>query len=323
MQPPSLPFSAFLAAILVIIPLPWHWRARNVGTLAIMIWLFVMNIIYGVNIIVWTGNVDNPAPVWCDISTKLIVGANVALPIATMCICKHLELVSSNRHVRMDNKDRQRRIIFDSIMCFCLPLVFMALHYVVQGHRYDIIEDFGCQPAIYVSIAALFLVYMPPLVFSLATLVYAALALHHFMRRRLSFVMHLQNSNSALTTHRYLRLMAMAVTEMFWGTALTAFNIYSNFSYGLRPWISWQNVHSNFSRVDLYPTLYLSPSFLRSLYLFWWAMPASAFIFFLFFGFGEEARKEYWKVFILFRVYVLRLPVQSASRCSASIPNTR
>lgn len=44
---------------------------------------------------------------------------------------------------------------------------------MVQGHRYDIIEDFGCQPAIYVSVAALFLVYIPPLVFSLGTLVYA------------------------------------------------------------------------------------------------------------------------------------------------------
>ena len=122
------------------------------------------------------------------VATKLIVGANVALPIATMCICKHLELVSSNRQVRMDNKDRQRRIIFDGVMCFCLPLIFMALRmsffckrawtytsvdYVVQGHRYDIIEDFGCQPAIYVSVAALFLVYIPPLIFSLATLVYA------------------------------------------------------------------------------------------------------------------------------------------------------
>ena len=143
------------------------------------------------------------------------------------------------------------------------------------------------------------------------------------MRRRMSFVMHLQNSNSALTTYRYLRLMAMAVTEMFWGTALTAFNIYSNFSYGFRPWISWQNVHSNFSRVDLYPTIYLSPSFLRSVYLFWWAMPVSAFIFFLFFGFGEEARKEYSKAFSLFRVYVFRLPVQPTSICSTNTPSTR
>ena len=144
MRNPSLPVAAFLAAFLVIIPLPWHWRARNIGTLAIMVWLFIMNIVYGVNTIVWAGNVHDPTPVWCDIcmslafidplgispnlvATKLIVGANFALPISTMCICKHLELVSSNRHVRMDSKDRQRRIIFDSAMCFCLPLLFMAL----------------------------------------------------------------------------------------------------------------------------------------------------------------------------------------------------
>ena len=75
MQNASLPVVAFLAAFLVIIPLPWHWRARNVGTLAIMVWLFIMNVVYGVNTIVWAGNVDDPAPIWCDIGMLLEVMA--------------------------------------------------------------------------------------------------------------------------------------------------------------------------------------------------------------------------------------------------------
>lgn len=68
---PQLPAGAFIAAILVLIPLPWHWRARNVSTLAIIAWLFVMNIIYAVNSIIWSGNVNNPVPVWCDISVYI------------------------------------------------------------------------------------------------------------------------------------------------------------------------------------------------------------------------------------------------------------
>jgi hypothetical protein len=67
MQYLYLPVVAFLAAALVLVPLPWHWRARNVGTLAIIAWLFVINMIYGINTIVWAGNVSNPVPLWCDI----------------------------------------------------------------------------------------------------------------------------------------------------------------------------------------------------------------------------------------------------------------
>lgn len=68
MQHPELPIFAFLTAALVLVPIPWHWRARNVATLAIIFWLFVVDFIYGVNAIVWAGNVRNPVPVWCDIS---------------------------------------------------------------------------------------------------------------------------------------------------------------------------------------------------------------------------------------------------------------
>jgi hypothetical protein len=61
------------------------------------------------------------------LATKIIIGANTALPLATMCVCKQLELVSSKRLVRFDHVDKRRRIIFDAAICFGIPLIFMAL----------------------------------------------------------------------------------------------------------------------------------------------------------------------------------------------------
>ncbi|KAG2112664.1 GPCR fungal pheromone mating factor [Suillus discolor] len=323
MQYPSLPAGAFLAAALVLVPLPWHWQARNIGTLSIIAWLFIVNIIYAINTIVWDANVNNPAPLWCDITTKLIIGANTALPLATMCVCKHLALVSSKRVARLDRDDKRRRMIFDAVICFGIPLIFMALHYIVQGHRYDIVENFGCQPATYFSTEGIIIVLLPPLVLATATLMYAALALYNFACRRMDFAAHLQNANSVLTTHRYLRLMAMAVTEIVWGTSLTAFNLYNNIHVGLRPWISWQNVHSDWLRVDLFAFIELSPSFIRSMFLLWWAMPASAYIFFLFFGFSEDARKEYGKIIKAFRKHVLRQSNKDVSFHGSNLPSAR
>ena len=68
MQYPQLPIAAFFSAFLILVPLPSHWRARNVATLALIFWLFFADFIYGVNSILWAGNVLDRAPVWCDIS---------------------------------------------------------------------------------------------------------------------------------------------------------------------------------------------------------------------------------------------------------------
>ncbi|KAF8164579.1 hypothetical protein K438DRAFT_1775344 [Mycena galopus ATCC 62051] len=53
---------------------------------------------------------------------------------------------------------------------------------------------------------------------------YAGTAFTHFFHCRLTFACHLASqaqSHSALTTSRYLRLIGMALTQMFWATALT------------------------------------------------------------------------------------------------------
>jgi hypothetical protein len=65
---PALPTLGFIAAILALIPLPRQIQARYIPTIALTWWLFGACIIQSVNEIVWAGNVNNPIPVWCDIS---------------------------------------------------------------------------------------------------------------------------------------------------------------------------------------------------------------------------------------------------------------
>jgi pheromone a factor receptor len=149
MQHPELPIFSFISALLVIIPLSCRWPTRNVAVLALMSWLFIANIIYAINSLIWAGNIQNSAPVWCDISqffffsfatitvlcsyltstaTKIIIAVSYALPLCTLCICRHLERVSSSRKVSYDDaRDRKLRTIIEIIVCFHLPMVFMAL----------------------------------------------------------------------------------------------------------------------------------------------------------------------------------------------------
>ncbi|KAK0219354.1 putative pheromone receptor [Armillaria nabsnona] len=298
---------AFLAALSLVLPLPWHWRVGNVATLSIICWLFIMNVIYGVDALVWANNVDIVVPVWCDITTKLIIGANVALPAACLCICIHLEQVASVRNAQTTIADKKRRRIFEVGMCWGLPLIFMALHYVVQGHRFDIIEEYGCRPTTYFSIPAIFIVWIPPILLSIACLVFAGLALRHFMIRRMTFAAHLNSSKSALTISRYFRLMLMSIMQMIWSSAVTCYTLwFTTIGIPIRTWDNWRHVHSDFLRVDQYPAILLPPLVAKAYYFLWWLVPASTIIFVAFFAFGREAVEDYKKWYLWFCRNVLR-----------------
>lgn len=313
MHPELVPI-AFIAAFSLFLALPWHWRARNVATLSIIFWLFIMNLIFAIDSIIWARSIDIVALVWCDITTKLIIGSNFALPAACLCICIHLEQVSSIRMVRTTVADKRRRQLFEALMCFGLPFVFMALHYIVQGHRFDIIEEYGCRPATYLSVAAIFIVWIPPILMALAALVFAGLALRHFMLRRISFAAHLDASHSALTTSRYLRLMLMSVIQMVWSLSITTYVLwFTLMAVPLRPWTGWADVHSDFSRVDTYPILFIPQVVLTSYYASWWVLPASTFIFVAFFAFGREAVEDYKNGFRWLCRTVLRQKPQTSS----------
>ncbi|KAI0053492.1 fungal pheromone STE3G-protein-coupled receptor [Auriscalpium vulgare] len=312
----ELPIAAFIAAFVVLIPIPWHWRARQVSTLSIIIWLFLSNIIYAVNAIIWSDNVRVVMPVWCDIATKLQMGSNVALPAACLCLCIHLERIASVRQVSIDRKMKQRWFVFDILMCWGLPIIYMALHYVVQGHRFDIVEDFGCRPTTYVSVAAIFLVFLPPMILSMATFIVAGLALRHFFRRRASFSKHLQNSQSGLSSSHYFRLILMSLVEMVWSLTISSLNVAFTTRGGLRPWHDWNFVHSGFLQVGQFPLAVVPEGIRRWTFALWWAIPVSTFVFVAFFASGEEAMKEYRAIYQWCRRVVLRRPLAAPVRVS-------
>lgn len=119
----------------------------------------------------------------------------MALPAACMCVCIHLERVASVRLVRTSVEDKRRRQIIEAVLCFGLPCLWMVLCecirslvfsrlgtddssvYIVQGHRFDIIEEYGCRPATFVSIPAIFLLWVPPLILAFVTMVFASMSI--------------------------------------------------------------------------------------------------------------------------------------------------
>lgn len=126
------------------------------------------------------------------------------------------------------------------------------------------------------------------------------MTLRAFIRRSAQFS-ELLTSNSALTVNRYLRLMALATTELLCTTPFAAYSIYLNLTtQPLNPYRGWEDVHFHYSQVDQFPAViwHLSRQTVISMELNRWLVVACAFIFFGFFGFAEEARRNYRALFI-------------------------
>ncbi|KAF9007123.1 STE3-like pheromone receptor [Cyathus striatus] len=296
---PLFPTFAFLGFIISLVPLPWHAQAWNSGTCAFMIWSALLCLNGFVNALVWKGSLNNVAPVWCDISSKLIIGGSIGIPASTLCISRRLYSLTAIKKAMVTRDDKHRMVVVDLCLAVGIPIIIMILHVIVQGHRFDLYEDIGCYPVIYNTLPAYFLYHMWPVVLGVFSFVFSSLTLRGFWLRRIQFNQ-LMSSNSALNMSRYVRLMMLAIIDIMCTIPLGIYVIYiGNKGVTLEPWISWEDTHFDFARVGLVPALIWRSNrdLLISIELTRWLPVFCAFIFFGLFGFATEAQKHYHMFF--------------------------
>ncbi|KAJ4486624.1 pheromone receptor [Lentinula edodes] len=296
---PLFPLFAFLGFVLSVIPLSWHFQAWNSGTCAFMIWTGLACLVTGINSIIWADNALNVAPVWCDISSQIILGSSVGIPASTLCISRRLYRITSTQTVSITRDDKLRAIYSDLAIAVGLPILMLLLHIIVQPHRFNILEEYGCTSVTFDTLAAYFLYYMWPVAIGLVSLVYSSLILRTFYMRRIQFN-HLLSSNGMMNPSRYLRLMLLALIDIMCTIPIGTYSIYVSLNgVILNPWISWDDTHFDFGRVVLIPAVIWRGDFrtYTSLQITRWLPIVCAFVFFALFGFAEEAMKNYRRAF--------------------------
>jgi pheromone a factor receptor len=290
---------SFIGFLLVVIPLPWHLEAWNTGTCLYMIWCGMTCLIFFINSVVWNGNALNPAPRWCDFSTHFIVGANAGIPAASLCINRRLYYISRCSSVTVTKKQKRRAIYVDLAIGVGIPLIAILFQYTVEGHRFNVFEDIGCMPFTYNVWPSFILVTSVPICIGLVSLVYCILSITAFAKRQAQFKKFL-SANNNLTSGRYIRLMCLAGADAFCTVPLAAFIMWSDIhTFTIWPYEGWANVHWGFSQVDQIPSLVWRSyrPVLISLEMGRWIPIGCAFTFFIFFGFADEARKNYRMLF--------------------------
>ncbi|KAF7969418.1 hypothetical protein HWV62_6211 [Athelia sp. TMB] len=166
---------------------------------------------------------------------------------------------------------------------------------------FNIIEQIGCNATIYNTLASYFLVFMWPTLLGCISFVYSALTLRAFYKRRIQFAQIISN-NSTMTTNRYLRLVILASVEMICTIPISIYSIYiANVGIPLQPYISWANVHFDFSYIGQEPAVQWRSSrpLVVSVELTRWLFPICALLFFSLFGLASDARRHYANAFWL------------------------
>ncbi|KAM5538796.1 hypothetical protein V8D89_007518 [Ganoderma adspersum] len=293
---PLFPVFAFLGFILALIPLPWHLEAWNSSTCYYMMWTSLACLNAFVNSVVWAKDALNHSPGWCDISTRITIAASVGIPAASMCINQRLYSIARVQAVMVTSAEKRRAVMIDTLICVLLPIIVVALSYVVQGHRYNVLEQLGCFPALYNTLLTYFLVNWWPLLLGSIASVYCVLSLLAFNKRRAQFNEFLTSKKSSLTISRYFRLMALSTTSLMLLIPISSYGIYLNVtSQPLGPWRSWSDTHFDFGRIEQVPAIVWrsNPRSVIANELNRWLSPACALIFFMWFGIASEARRHY------------------------------
>lgn len=300
MRDPSFPTFCALGAVLMLLPLPWHLKARNSGTLIHVGWTFSACVVFFINSIIWAGNVDDIAPVWCDIASRFVIALSVGLPASSLCIQRRLYRVATTKGVSILRDNARKHLITDLLIGIGLPMLIVALYYVVQPARYLVIEDIGCWPGALNMVMTVFMVRIWATIVSFASFVYACLTIYSFIQTRRQFSQVLSESGADLNLSRFFRLMAVATTDMAFSLPLSLYFMIANMIfYPVEPWVSWDETHSFINEVWIvsYEDIRSIPSLKISYSLNLWLIPGCAFLFFMFFGLSSEVVNGYQRMF--------------------------
>ncbi|VDC04675.1 unnamed protein product [Peniophora sp. CBMAI 1063] len=285
-------FGFFFCAI----PFWWHLQAWNAGTCLFMFWTGIGCLNAMINAIIWNHNVANIAPVWCDISTRFMVGLNVGLPAAVLVIMLRLWKIASLRSAQITPGEKRRDMIIDISIGLGLPILNMGLQVVVQSNRFNIWEDVGCFWNTYPTWVSWLIVYPWPFIISVFSWLFGGLAYYHLRNRAVQFA-EFASSNAKLNQGRYMRLMFMTTIVLTISFMDSVQVVYQNAQARLFPWISWDDTHAHFGFVAQTLRKDTPSSAVITLELQRWMPVISALVFFAFFGFADEARLHYRRAY--------------------------
>jgi pheromone a factor receptor len=94
--------------------------------------------------------------------------------------------------------------------------------------------------------------------------------------------------------------MSLATVELLFSTPISAYGLYLNATTtDIYPWKSWADTHFDFYTIDVFPAALWRSNTVQLVTMEFsrWTVVFCALLFFAFFGFADEARRQYRMVY--------------------------
>ncbi|KAK0473707.1 pheromone A receptor-domain-containing protein [Armillaria novae-zelandiae] len=206
--------SFFFVAILAVLAFCRPVKS-NAALTALVLWSVFCNIIHGVDAILWADNTNIHAPVWCDISSRTLLASHIAFAGASLRVALDLEDISSSRVISDDKYTKRVRRIFNTLLCFLVPLLYVILHLFFQYHRFDIVQNFGCFVSVRPSASSFVVMIIPALILCAISFVASGFTVHRICHSTPSeFTEHLSSRSSLTFSSFWCRLATTTLVTL-------------------------------------------------------------------------------------------------------------
>lgn len=174
----ALPLFSCIAIVLSVIPLYLLYRRKNIATCFLIVFIIVQNFLNLLNAALWP--TDDFSLWWngiglCDVESKLRTPITTAIAASMSCVSRNLAKAvdTDNANLLETPAMRRRRITIDLLICLGIPILQMALYYLVQTDRYVIITITGCANSVDNSWPSILIVHFWPPLYALINAYYA------------------------------------------------------------------------------------------------------------------------------------------------------
>lgn len=292
LQHSALLSASFLGFALILIPLTFHLRNRNVAVICLCLWLSLFNLIVFINGILWNGSLTDDAPLgkgYCDISSRIQLTTQPALMGCAIAILRYLSIIlSAKGSIVTTRAHRARQTLIDLAIIFTVPILVLSFQLIIYREpRYDIISFVGCSVLSLPpnSFYMLFIFIWAPIM-GVVAVIYACMIIHALNKKRRDFREILRNSQSGIDVSRFARLFIIAFLAIFIIAPIDFYQFYEQVQSMSKG--STYRPHGNFSTIAIW---YFGPTE-SQLWSYWFAALVSI-LFAALFGLGRDAFSTY------------------------------
>ncbi|KAF2719583.1 fungal pheromone STE3G-protein-coupled receptor, partial [Polychaeton citri CBS 116435] len=286
----GLAIASIFVIILMLPPMWWHARNRNLGATLLVGWLVLLNLFTFINALIWPNDdISNwyDGNVLCDIQVKFQIAARVGAPAANACVLRALAIVMDTDRATLGQSaaERRRNHTVELLWAVGFPLSMFLAHYIVQWNRYYLFGISGCVAGVSDSWVTLVLINLPGPVWTLVNVYYAVLILIRLHKYRVSFTSLLESRGT--TRSRFLRLFCLCIFWLLVSLPVQFYVLFVNINVTHSPY-SWTEIHDT----ERWRTIVMIPSDGRVIFdRYIWL--GGGIMVFVFFGMGKDAMAMY------------------------------